>query len=213
MENSPQNTTVLVTGASGYLASRLVLDLLEAGYQVRGTVRSPEKGDSLKSWLAPLTNIEHLTLVQADLMDDAGWDEATAGCTYAHHVASPFPLTMPEDEEDLIKPAVEGTRRVLEAAFQNGVRRVVLTSSVAAVSHGHDPNGKPFDESNWSVINGSIGAYPKSKTLAEQAAWDFIDTLADRHPLELTVINPGYILGPVINNRQPTSVALHRCLG
>lgn len=180
---------------------------------MRGTIRSLEKADAFKESLAPHTDrLDALSLVEADLTSDAGWDQAVAGCRYVLHVASPFPLTIPKNEEDLIHPAVEGTRRVLAAAARAGVARVVQTSSVAAVSSADPNQNQVFTEDNWSWLDGDIDPYPKSKTLAEKAAWEFVENLSPGQSLELAVINPGYILGPVINDRQPTSVALHKTL-
>jgi len=213
MDNSNQNIIVLVTGATGFIASRVVLDLLEAGYKVRGTVRNLERGAVLKDWLAPYThNLDQLTLVEVDLLSDQGWDQAMVGCKYVLHLASPFPLVAPKDENELIRPAVEGTRRVLAHAARNGVQRVVQTSSVAAVAYGHTEQSRTFTEKDWSNLDGNIEPYQKSKTLAEQAAWEFLDTLPEGESLELVVVNPGYVLGPVINDREPTSVSLHKTL-
>jgi nucleoside-diphosphate-sugar epimerase len=213
MNNLTRNTIVLVTGATGYIASRCVLDLLEQGYQVRGTVRNLNKADELKKWLAPHTeNLDQLTVVEADLGRDEGWDEAMRGCKYVLHLASPFPLVTPENEDDLIRPAVEGTQRVLSAAARNGVQRVVQTSSVAAISAGHQDQNRTFSADDWSNLDGEISAYPKSKTLAEKAAWEYVENLPEGQSLELAVVNPGYVLGPVINDRQPTSVVLHKTL-
>ena len=213
MENSNRDITVLVTGATGFIASRVVLDLLEAGYQVRGTVRNLTKGAVLKDWLAPYTQqLDHLTLVEADLMSDAGWDQARGGCRYVLHLASPFPLVAPQDEVELIRPAVDGTRRVLAAAVRNGVKRVVQTSSVAAVAYGYDEKDRTFTEKDWSNLDGDIAPYQKSKTLAEKAAWEFVSSLPEGESLELATVCPGYVLGPVINDRQPTSISLHKML-
>lgn len=211
MSNSINNMTVLVTGVSGYIASRVTLDLLESGYRVRGTVRSQSAGEELRRALAPHTDrLDRLELVEADLTGDEGWDAAVRGCAFVQHIASPFPLENPEDASELVVPAVEGTRRVLAAAARQGVRRVVLTSSVAAVSHGYNGRTEPFTEADWSVIDYQIDSYSRSKTLAEQAAWEFIESLPPEHPLELAVINPGFVIGPVLDDRDKTSAELHK---
>lgn len=141
---------VLVTGATGFLGQHCILQLIAAGYDVRGTVRSlkrePEVRDALRRGGA---DDAKLTLVEADLSADAGWGAAVAGCTYVLHVASPFPLSQPKDDDELIRPAREGALRVLKAAADAGVTRTVMTSSVAAVSAGHDKSGgRVFDEND-----------------------------------------------------------------
>jgi nucleoside-diphosphate-sugar epimerase len=176
-----------------------VREFLEHGYEVRGTVRSlanPKKVDHLRE--LGRKHGGRLTLVEADLENDNGWKQAVAGCTWVEHVASPFPAAAPADENELIRPAVEGTLRVLRAAADSGtVRRVVLTSSVAAVAYGHgDIGGRTLSEEDWSVPD-KCEAYQKSKTLAERAAWDFVKGLPEGRRIELTVINPGFVAGPL----------------
>lgn len=207
MPTASKDTLVLVTGASGFIAGHCVRDLLEHGYKVRGTVRSlkaPEKTAHLRTMADRLGGA--LELVEADLGSDAGWKEAVAGCTFVQHVASPFPAETPKDEMDLIRPAVDGTRRVLQACADSGtVKRVVLTSSVAAVASGHDPGeGKVRTEADWSNPDRSA-PYQKSKTLAEREAWAFVQTLPPAQRFELAVINPGFVLGPVLNADAGTS--------
>ena len=201
------NKPVLVTGASGFIAIHCIIQLLEQGYSVRGTLRSMQRESELRSTLAKFVQADdRLTFVQADLLDDAGWAEAVRGCDFVLHVASPFPMEAPKNENDLIRPAKEGTLRVLRAAAENGVKRVVLTSSVAAIAAGHPDSKTHFDESDWSLPDSpTIDPYPKSKTLAESAAWDFMKNLPQGHPLELAVINPGYVLGPLPDTHQRTS--------
>ena len=201
------NKPVLVTGASGFIAIHCIIQLLEQGYSVRGTLRSMPRESELRSTLAKFVQADdRLTFVQADLLDDAGWAEAVRGCDFVLHVASPFPMEAPKNENDLIRPAKEGTLRVLRAAAENGVKRVVLTSSVAAIAAGHPDCNTHFDESDWSLPDSpTIDPYPKSKTLAESAAWDFMKNLPQGHPLELAVINPGYVLGPLPDTHQRTS--------
>jgi nucleoside-diphosphate-sugar epimerase len=205
--DKPLAPLVLVTGASGYIASHCVKDLLEQGYSVRGTVRSL-KDQRKVAHLHALTGRggARLDLVEADLTRDAGWREAVRGCTYVLHVASPFPASVPEDENEIIQPAVEGTRRVLEASAGAGtVRRVVLTSSVAAVAFGHDPDpDKVYTEADWSNA-ARCEPYQKSKTLAERAAWDFVAALPEGKRFELAVINPGFVAGPVLGQICGTS--------
>ena len=143
----------------------------------------------------------------ADLENDAGWAEAVAGCDYVLHVASPFPATVPKHEDELIVPACEGALRVLRAARNAGVRRVVLTSSFAAIGYGHPPQSTPFDETSWTNLNvQGITAYVKSKTLAERAAWDFI--AKEGGGLELSVVNPVAVFGPVLGPDYATSILL-----
>jgi len=207
MAGMSKDTLVLVTGASGFIAGHCVRELLEHGYSVRGTVRSlkaPEKTAHLRA-LAERTG-GALELVEADLGSDRGWKEAVAGCTYVLHVASPFPGEVPQDEMDLIGPAVDGTRRVLHACAESGtVQRVVVTSSVAAIAYGHDPSDRKVrTEADWSNAD-RCEAYQKSKTLAERAAWEFVDGLAAGSRFELAVINPGFVLGPVLNADPGTS--------
>ena len=203
------STTVLVTGATGYIARHVVTQLLDMGYTVRGTARSASSLDGLRSDLAPhledSSSIDRLTLVAVDLTQDAGWSEAIAGCTYVHHVASPIPSAPPRDPDELIIPAWDGTLRVLQSSLDAGVRRVVTTSSLAAVLYGVDRTGRVFTEADWSNPDDPrIGAYEQSKTIAERAAWAFMsETAGDR--MELATINPGLVLGPMFGSASSTS--------
>src|SRR5580692_6142179 len=170
-------STVLVTGGSGFIGSHCILQLLEAGHQVRTSVRNLKREDDVRAMLrvGGAEPGDQLSFFAADLESDAGWAQAVAGCDYVLHVASPFPPGLPKHEDDLIIPAREGALRVLRASRDAGVKRVVLTSSFAAIGYGQEPRTKPFDETNWTNINGGdVQPYAKSKTLAERAAWDFI---------------------------------------
>lgn len=204
--------TVLVTGATGFLAQHCIVQLLNAGHAVRGTVRSLKRETEVREAVRRGgADDASLSLMEADLTADAGWDAAAAGCTYVLHVASPFPLVQPEDEQELIRPAREGALRVLAAAAGAGVKRVVLTSSIAAVSAGRDKS-QTFDESDWTDIQGpNVSAYEKSKTIAEQAAWDFMAT-GEAGAMELAVINPGAILGPILSADTSSSLEIVRQL-
>jgi dihydroflavonol-4-reductase len=202
-------TTVLVTGASGFVAIHCIARLLQQGYTVRGTLRSLKREAELRATLAKLAEAgSRLSFVEADLLDDAGWDAAMRGCTFVLHVASPFPLGEPEHEDDLIRPAVDGTLRVLRAAAHGGVRRVVQTSSIAAMAFGHPREKRHFDETDWSNLDVPVGAYMRSKTLAERAAWEFINGPENVNHMEMAVINPGLILGPLPDAHSCSSMEL-----
>jgi nucleoside-diphosphate-sugar epimerase len=191
--------TVLVTGGSGFIGAHCVLQLLAAGYRVRTTVRDLKREGDVRGMLkiGGAEPGERLSFFAADLENDAGWAEAVAGCEYVLHVASPLPPSVPKHEDELIVPAREGTLRVLRAARDARVKRVVLTSSFAAIGYGHKPQTKPFTESDWTDPNSEdLQAYPKSKTLAERAAWDFI--AKEGGGLELSVVNPVAVFGPVL---------------
>jgi dihydroflavonol-4-reductase len=201
-------STILVTGGSGFIAGHCILRLWEAGYQVRTTLRSLTREAELRALLEQggAQRGDRLSCVAADLEKDAGWADAVAGCEHVLHVASPFPLGIPKHEDELIVPAREGTLRVLRAARDASVKRVVLTSSFAAIGYGHGPRQTPFDETSWSDLSAHVFAYAKSKTLAEHAAWDFI---ADQGGgLELSVVNPVAVLGPVLGPDYSTSIHL-----
>lgn len=189
---------ILVTGASGYIATHIVKQLLEKGYRVRGTVRNLT--DDKK--VAPLRKLAgrsrfELELVEADLNKEETWLSAVKGCTYVLHTASPFPLKTPTNENELIKPAVNGTLFVFRACVQEGssVKRVVLTSSIAAIAGNTFRDGYMYSEKDWPEVDG-LEPYTKSKTLAEKAAWDFVrDREAKGLPcFELSVINPGLVM-------------------
>jgi nucleoside-diphosphate-sugar epimerase len=201
---------VLVTGGSGFIASHCILQLLESGYEVRTTVRNLNREDDVRAMLlAGGVEAGHrLTFVTADLEKDPGWNVAVSGCEFVHHVASTFPASAPKHEDDLIVPAREGALRVLRASRDAGVKRVVLTSSFAASGYGRDPLDRPFDERDWSDPALEIGAYAKSKTLAERAAWEFIER--EGGGLELAVVNPVGVFGPVLARDYSTSILIIR---
>ncbi len=200
-------STVLVTGGSGFVGSHVVLQLLNAGHTVRTTVRSATREQQVFAMMqGGGARLEALTFARADLEDDAGWREAVRGCDYVIHVASPIPAAAPKTEDELIRPARDGTLRVLRAARDAGVRRVVLTSSCGAIYYGHPPQTAPFDETNWTNIDGEMSAYVRSKAIAERAAWDFVG--AEGHNLELAAVNPTGIFGPVLGPDAASSVEL-----
>jgi nucleoside-diphosphate-sugar epimerase len=191
--------TVLVTGGSGFVGSHCILQLLAAGHQVRTTVRNLTREADVRALLKQggAEPGDRLQFFAADLEADAGWKEAVAGCDYVLHVASPFPTKVPKHEDELIVPAREGTLRVLRASRDAGVKRVVLTSSFAAVGYGHANQSAPFDETTWTdSTDKHLAPYTKSKTLAERAAWDFI--AREGGALELSVVNPVAVFGPVL---------------
>jgi dihydroflavonol-4-reductase len=202
-------TQVLVTGGSGFVGGHAIVQLLAAGYEVRTTVRSLERVDKVRAMVREggVEPGERLRFATADLTRDEGWGQAVEGCSYILHVASPFPGKAPEDENELVGPAREGTLRVLRAAREAGVRRVVLTSSFAAIGYGHPSRTRPFDETDWTDPEGpDVQPYIKSKTLAERAAWDFMER--EGGTLELAVINPVGIFGPVLGPDLSGSIAI-----
>ena len=200
---------VLVTGGSGFIGGHALLQLLAAGHEVRTTVRDPGREAGVRELLRAngADAGERLRFFAADLTSDEGWKEAISGCDFALHVASPFPETLPKHEDELIVPAREGALRVLRAARDAGVRRVVLTSSFAAVGYGHPQQQAPFDETTWTNLDGGdVSAYVKSKTLAERAAWDFV--AREGGGLELATVNPVGVFGPVLGADYATSILL-----
>lgn len=199
---------VLVTGGSGFLGAHCILKLLEAGYRVRTTVRSLKREPEVRAMLKEggAEPGDRLEFAEADLTSDKGWPEAVAGCAYVLHVASPLPLQEPKDEQELIGPAREGALRVLRAAKAAGAKRVVLTSSFAAIGYGHPPRATPFTETDWTNVEQAEGAYIKSKALAERAAWDYV--AGEGKGLELAVINPVIVLGPVLGPDSSASIEL-----
>lgn len=205
--------TVLLTGASGYIAKHIALQLLEAGYHVRGTLRSlsrsAEVTEAVRPHLSDATDLDsRLGYVALDLTSDDGWDDAMAGVDVVMHTASPFPMAQPKNEDDLIRPAVDGALRALRAAHKAGITRVVFTSSTVAISGSQLPPGdSAFDEKNWTnPTDPDVAPYGRSKTLAEQAAWEFVRTQAP--DMQLTVVNPGFVLGAPLDVHFGTSISV-----
>jgi dihydroflavonol-4-reductase len=193
--------TVLVTGGTGFIGLHCLQQLLDKGYKVRTTIRSESrKQEVMEAMKKHSSNCENLEFFIADLLSDDGWSEAVTGSKYVLHVASPFFLGEPENEDVFIKPAVEGTLRVLKACADSDVQKVVLTSSFAAVGYGHSREKEVYTEEDWSSVDGEISPYAKSKTLAEKAAWEFVENLEESKKFELTVINPVAVTGPMLTS-------------
>jgi len=208
---TPSSKPILVTGASGFVAIHTIIQLLQQGYKVRATLRTLSREAEVRETISKYVQAnDRLEIIPADLEQESGWDEAMQDIEYVLHIASPFPLFEPKNEDELIIPAVEGTLRILRAAHKSKVKRVIQVSSVAAISSGHNGENRTFTEEDWSNIDKPIGAYSKSKTLAERAAWDFINGTENINKLELVTINPSLILGPVPNKNFRTSVELIR---
>ncbi|HTJ57529.1 MAG TPA: NAD-dependent epimerase/dehydratase family protein [Devosiaceae bacterium] len=193
---------VLVTGISGFLGGHVALALLDSGYAVRGSVRDLARADKVRAALKKHSasgRLDRLEIVSLDLTRDEGWREAAEGCRFVQHVASPLALKAPKDRDELIGPAVGGTRRALAAGLAADVERIVLTSSIAAIVYGHDRNQPtPFTEADWSNPQGQgVTAYSESKTRAELEAWTIMESLGRRS--DLAVINPTVILGPLLD--------------
>ncbi|MDE1146412.1 MAG: aldehyde reductase [Azospirillaceae bacterium] len=199
---------VLVTGGTGFVGAHCLIQLLEAGHAVRTTVRNLAREGDVRAMLAQggAGDVgDRLALYAADLTQDAGWSQAMEGCDFVLHVASPFPDRAPKDENELIIPARDGALRVLRAARDAGVKRVVLTSSFAAIGYGHESRTAAFTEDDWTNLGSPrVQPYQKSKTIAERAAWDFI--AREGGGLELAVVNPVGIFGPVLGPDYSTSI-------
>ena len=190
---------VLVTGASGFIAEHCIIELLKNGYSVKGSLRSMNREQEVRDAVKTETDDTKLEFCKLDLLEDDGWEDAMWDCDYLMHVASPFVIEDPKDENELIKPAKEGTLRALNAAKKAGIKRVVLTSSVAAVN-SHMMSGTS-DHTTWTDINSKyVTPYQKSKTIAEKAAWDFYNNQDSNNKMELAVINPGGVMGPQLGN-------------
>ena len=198
---------VLVTGGSGYIAGYCIAQLLKDGWSVRTTVRSLTREAEMRGTIAKLVAPENsLEVLAADLTADAGWSEAATGCSHILHVASPLPSNNPESDDDLVRPARDGALRVLAAARDSGVQRVVMTSSTAAVAYGRGGREASFTEADWSDETGrtDTSAYERSKIIAERAAWDWVSR--EGRALELVTICPGAVLGPVLGRDFSASI-------
>lgn len=196
-----ETSTVLVTGGTGFLGGWCVAELLRGGHEVRTTVRNLSREGDVRAAMAVagVDPGERLTVTAADLSSDDGWAAAVAGCDHVLHVASPFPPAQPKDPDELIVPARDGALRVLGASLDAGVKRVVMTSSVAAVRHGRPASEKPYDESDWTVgADPKRTPYVRSKTIAERAAWDLVRERGAED--RLATVNPGAIIGPTLSD-------------
>jgi dihydroflavonol-4-reductase len=206
-------STVLVTGGTGFLGAHTIARLLADGHTVRTTIRTLSRSGDVLEMLrtAAAPNADSVSFFAADLTRDAGWAEAVAGADYVIHVASPFPGARPKDENELIVPARDGALRVLRAARDAGVKRVVMTSSFAAIGYGHGKTERVFTEADWTRLDGAdVTPYIRSKAVAERAAWDFVDT--EGGGLELTVINPVGIFGPILGPDFSSSINIVRTM-
>ncbi|MEL6535511.1 MAG: aldehyde reductase [Bacteroidota bacterium] len=188
---------ILVTGASGFIATHLVIQLLERGYAVRGTVRKLSRAESIRSIIARHAPVDHLDFVEAELMDAPSWQKAMAGCDAVMHVASPIATNLPKDRNEMIVPATEGTRNVLQAALDQGVERVVITSSVATIQYDEKSPEEVYTEAHHTdPENKGVTAYVSSKAYAEKLTWEMAEQA--QGSLKITTIHPSLVLGPVL---------------
>ena len=195
---------VLVTGASGYIGLHVIAQLIDRGYLVRGSLRSRDRESEVRNALSKVVNTENkLEICELDLLKDDGWDDAAQGCEYVIHVASPLVQKAPDDENEVIEPAKQGLIRALKSAIKNKVKRFVMTSSFSAVGYGHDRD--VFDESHWTDPKRNIGAYNKSKAIAERAMWDHLESLPESDRIEAVAINPTLVVGPSLSDDMGTS--------
>ncbi|GMT31165.1 hypothetical protein PFISCL1PPCAC_22462 [Pristionchus fissidentatus] len=207
-DKEPKDTLVLVTGASGYVASHVVHNLLKKGFKVRGTVRSLKNAAKID----PIRKLDvdgRLELVEADLLKEEGWASAVAGCDFVQHVASPFPIVA---DETVVTTAIAGTVNVLKAVAKcHSVQKVVLTSSCVAVSEGHDQT-RSFSEADWTNLEDPrTGLYPRSKTMAEKEAWKFLAEIPEGdNKFRLSTINPVLVIGPPLIDEQGSSISIIR---
>lgn len=202
------DSTVLVTGGSGYIARYCIAHLLTAGWKVRATLRDASKVAQIRSELAAFgSEGSSLEFATADLEKDDGWNKAVAGCDYVLHVASPIPAISPKNDEELVRPALEGTKRVLRAAADHDVRRVVMTSAGAAVAYGQGGRSTPFTEDDWSIPDPSdTSAYDRSKIAAEGSVWAW--TAENPKAAELVTICPGAVIGPAMGDQFSASIQI-----
>ncbi len=201
---------VVLTGITGFIAKHIALELLEVGYEVRGTLRSISRAlevqSTLHKHLSDPSALDRLNFVELDLNSEKGWADAMQGADVLIHTASPFPMTQPRNVNDIINPAVDGTLRALRAAHSQGVDRVVLTSSMAAIIHNDDATKRPLTETDWSdPKHRTMTPYALSKVLAEKAAWDFVQIHSG---LGLVAINPGLVLGTPLDDKYGTSLGV-----
>lgn len=198
----------LVTGISGYLGGHVALTLLNSGYAVRGSLRDMARADAVRSALSAAgADVTRLEFIPLNLLEESGWEAAMRGVRYLHHVASPFVIRQPRDRQELIRPAVEGTRRAVRTALAAGVERIVLTSSIAAIVYGHPRQRAPFTPADWTNPDAPhVSAYAESKLRAEREAWSVVESFGC--PERLAVLNPAAIFGPLIDSDPGTSAAL-----
>ena len=194
------NKKVLLTGISGYIGNHCEVELLKSGYSVRGSLRSLSKSTQVTNAIKKKVDLKNnLEFCELDLLKNDGWDDAMKGCDFVMHVASPFINIEPKDENEYIRPAVDGTMRAIKSAKKAGIKRVVLTSSIVSMLEDADKSIN-IDSKSWTNINAkNVSAYAKSKTLAEKSAWDFVNAQNKDNQMELTVINPGPVFGPTLS--------------
>lgn len=212
MTASISSTKVLVTGANGFIGLHTTQRLLQLGYCVCATVRNEAHKKNVTETLSNYTDTSKLEFALADLLKDDGWKEAIQGCNYVIHIASPYPAEDPKDENELIIPARDGTLRIFRFAAKEGIKRVVMLSTIGAVFDGHEGENRTFDETDWSDLEKTRSFYPKSKTLAERAAWDFIQSAENKSKMEMVAINPSNVFGPVLDGHHHTSTEWYRTI-
>tara|TARA_Y100000589_G_scaffold332293_1_gene391264 strand:+ start:2397 stop:3410 length:1014 start_codon:yes stop_codon:yes gene_type:complete len=198
------NRKVLVTGASGFIALHCIKELLKNGYNVKGSLRNLKKESQVRNALREVIKDDNFEICKLDLLQDDGWYKETSDCDYLMHIASPCVIREPNNEEEVIVPAVKGTLRALEAAHNSNIKKVVITSSIGSMVYGHNKY-KCFPD-DWTNVSAPIGAYIKSKTLADQASWDFLARVKNIS-FSMTSIHPGMVFGPLLNNQIQTTSA------